>query len=170
VVHVRLTRLVLATALASLAGCGGGDRPDTDQTPPPAARAAAVAFVRDVADGNGAGACAIATRELVADLQTTAAGGYRPTASTAEARLKQVQAAHVKARTCAGAMGLLSEQAGDARLARLLARVRTLPIQWAAPESMAAAQLGNQEWVMTRDGDRWRLMIANGLMDALPDV
>jgi hypothetical protein len=147
-------------------GCAGGGSDDDRTAPPPEARAAVVAFVRDLADGDAATACAAATPDVVADLRESAAAGYRATASGDAARVAQVRAAHAKARTCAGAIDLLAAQVGRGRLDRLASRVDALPARWIGPDRSVVA-FGDEDWDVVRDGDRWRISATNALADAM---
>jgi hypothetical protein len=149
--------LVAATMMA--AGCG-------DQAPSPSeARATVVTFVRALAKGDGATACAIAMPDVVTRLRESAAGGYIPTAHDLDARLRQIRAAHAKARTCEGAVAVLRTTIAPAEYARLLARARTLPLEWPGPFRNYVLLGQEQDWGLVRDGHRWRVDITNALSD-----
>jgi hypothetical protein len=168
---VPLPRAALPLVAAGLltAGCGNGQDRSVTPTPPPQTRQAVLSLLAALHDGHGARACALLTLELAVRLRKDVAGSYRATARSPAARLAQVRAAHARARTCPGAMELLGQELGPRRIARLTAQARSLPLTWLGPRPQdVLATLGDEDWDVTRDDDRWRVDMANALLDALP--
>lgn len=158
----KLAFAAVAAAAVALAGCGGGDKTPA-KVPPESARQPVLQLLGALQGGRYAEACGLLSSDLQSDLRTEVLGGVRVHAGSLANRMKQVRAQHDRAGTCEGVMSMLAEQHSKS-LTRIATAARTTPLSWLGPSYDGTASLGrDQDWVLTRHGDTWRIEIANAL-------
>ncbi|MET0603443.1 MAG: hypothetical protein ABW167_15765 [Baekduia sp.] len=134
--------------------------------PPKEARQAIVSCLQAVQDGRFSAACARLTPEARAELRDLAWGSFRVRPGTLAERERQVAQAHDRARTCPGAIAMLTSELGS-KVADLIRGAASAQVSFLFA-SRELVVLDDEAWVVRRGDDSWMIESYNAISDALP--
>ena len=134
--------------------------------PPKEARPAVVSFVQAVQERRFSEACGLLTPDARVDMRDLALGSFRVRPGTLAEREHQVAEAHDRARTCPGAIAMLTSVLGS-KVADLRRGAASAQVSFLFGRRELVV-LDDEAWVVRRGDDGWRIETTNAISDALP--